>query len=108
MRTIKKTIAVLAAAALLAGCSVMPAVSSGSVEEIAPPAAQTLNACADPALAPALQAYCAAQDVELKNGDRTAALLLTDYKPDGVDALPMPTACRWAAACTATGPTRPR
>ena len=89
MRTIKKTIAVLAAAALLAGCSVMPAVSSGSVEEIAAPAAQTLNACADPALAPALQAYCAAQDVELKNGDRTAALLLTDYKPDDVDALPM-------------------
>ena len=89
MRTIKKTIAVLAAAALLAGCSVMPAVSSGSVEEIAAPAAQTLNACADPALAPALQAYSAAQDVELKNGDRTAALLLTDYKPDGVDALPM-------------------
>lgn len=89
MQTIKKIIAVLAAASLLAGCTAAQTVSSGSVQEIDPPAAQTLTAYADPALLPALQAYSAAQDVALQTGDRTAALLLTDYKPDGVQALPM-------------------
>ena len=89
MQTIKKIIAALAAASLLAGCTAAQTVSSGSVQEIDPPAAQTLTAYADPALLPALQAYSTAQDVALQTGDRTAALLLTDYKPDGVQALPM-------------------
>ena len=98
-----KFILPLAAAALFTACAA-PAAEPASVQEIASPAAQGLAAYSDASLAPALQAYADARQVQLDLGqDRVAPLLMTAYKPNALQALPLQSDTLLAAAADRAG-----
>lgn len=82
-----KSAALALPALLLAGCAaaVLPAENTATIETAAAAAPQTLKVYASASLAPAAQAYAAAQDVEVTLTDDavSADLLLTDHTPGG-------------------------
>lgn len=79
-----KSAALALSALLLAGCAAaLPAENTATIETAAPAGPQTLRVYASASLAPAAQAYAAAQDVEVTLTDDAASadLLLTDHTP---------------------------
>ena len=92
MQNRKAAAALVLPALLLAGCSladvktaVIPAENTATIETAPTPAPQSLTVYASASLAPAVQAYAAAQGVTLTLTEDAAAadLLLSDHAPGG-------------------------
>ena len=92
MQKFKQIAALALPALLLAGCSpaavkdaVLPGENTATIETAPTPAPQSLTAYASASLAPAVQAYAAAQGVTLTMTEDAAAadLLLCDHTPAG-------------------------